>query len=273
MKDLFERTQQTVDWLRDRLPGKPEIGLILGTGLGGIADRLEISLEIPFEDIPNFAKSTALGHRGRLLFGKLAGKRVFVMQGRFHYYEGYDFDQMTLPVRVIKGLRGHSLFIVSAAGGLNRAFRAGDPMLITDHINLMGVNPLRGVLDDRLGERYPDMSEPYDGELAEMAMDAALELKIRLARGVYVAVQGPSLETPAETRMLRILGADAVGMSTVPEVITAKQAGLRVLAIAAITNVNLPDHMAPISVDSVIDNAKKADPKISALLERVLEAL
>jgi purine-nucleoside phosphorylase len=273
MEDLFEKTQETAQWLRSALPDRPEVGVILGTGLGGIADKLEVIEQIPFAEIPNFPISTAHGHNARLTYGTLANKRLFAMQGRYHFYEGHDFGLITLPVRVIKALGASCIVIISAAGGLNPDFRAGDPMLIKDHINLMGENPLRGLTDERLGERYPDMSRAYDPGLIKMAIEAAHGLGAQLAAGVYAAVQGPSLETPSETAMLRLLGADAVGMSTAPEVIVANQVGLKVLAFAAITNVNIPDNMAEISVEDVVANASLADPKIAAIVEKVVEKL
>lgn len=270
MEEIYQRTQEAVAALRSEIRTEPEIGLVLGTGLGGVADRMEVTHSIPYERIPHFPPSTALGHHGNLLVGTLAGWKVVAMQGRYHYYEGYDLAQVTLPIRVLKELGVRMLVINSAAGGLNPTFRAGDAMIVVDHINFIGANPLRGVFDERLGEPYPDMSRAYDRELIQVASEAARNLKISVRLGVYAAVSGPSLETPAETRMLGILGADAVGMSTAPEVIVGTQVGLRILAMAAITNVNLPDCMEPIRVDTVIANAALADPKLGAILEETL---
>lgn len=273
MENLYEKVNETVGWLESRLPKKPDIGLILGTGLGGVSRGLDTIVKIPFTEIPNFPVSTAHGHDAKLVLGNIGQKKILVMQGRFHYYEGLSLAQVTLPVRVIGGLSAGAVIIVCAAGGLNPEFTPGSVMLVRDHINMMGDNPLRGLTDERLGDRYPDMSKAYDQELMGMVRQAALDQHVALESGVYVAVQGPSLETPAETRMLRAIGADAVGMSLAAEVIVANQAGLRVLAFAAITNVNIPDSMAPISVDAVISNAQKADPQIGALITAVVQGL
>ncbi|HMK35208.1 MAG TPA: purine-nucleoside phosphorylase [Desulfomonilaceae bacterium] len=270
---MFDAVQQAVCFLRARLSSEVQVAIVLGTGLGGVAENLEVAARIPYREIPHFPESTVEGHKGELVFGKLGGKSVLAMQGRFHYYEGYSLQQTTLPIRIMRALGCRFLLVNSAAGGLNPHFRAGDVMIVTDHINLMGDNPLRGVLDPRLGERFPDMSRPYDDELIRRAGEAAVERKIQVKYGVYAAVSGPNLETRAETRMLRLLGADAVGMSTVPEVIVASQIGFRTLALAAVTNVNLPDAMEPVSVETVIENAQLIQPKLGAITERVLERL
>ncbi len=270
MISLYDSVQESLTAIRSRVAVRPEAALILGTGLGGVAERISSPQLIPYEEIPHFPESTVEGHRGRLVFGTLAGKQVVAMQGRLHYYEGYSLRDITLPVRVMRELGATVLIINSAAGGLNPSFRAGDAMVITDHINLMGDGPLRGLLDPRLGERFPDMSKPYDAELMDLAGKVAVELKIPLRYGVYVGVAGPNLETRAETKMLRILGADAVGMSTVPEVIVAAQVGFKTLALAAITNVNLPDAMEPISIQRVIASAQVAEPKLAAIVEETL---
>ncbi|MGC9030938.1 MAG: purine-nucleoside phosphorylase [Desulfomonilaceae bacterium] len=267
--DLYDRVVRAADFIASHTHIAPRAGVILGTGLGGLADELEAEATIPYEDIPGFRAATVLGHRGRLIAGTMAGKPVVVMDGRFHYYEGLTLQDVTLPVRVIKMLGADFLIINSAAGGLNPLFKPADIMIATDHVNLQGENPLRGVFDDRLGPRFPDMSCPYDPELREIATRAALELRIPVRHGVYVAVSGPSLETPAETRFMRLLGGDAVGMSTVPEVIVARQAGLRVLVMAVITNVNLPDAMKPITVEQVVKNANRARSSLAKLLKAV----
>jgi purine-nucleoside phosphorylase len=271
--DLYQKVGDCVQFLRGKYGVSPKVGLILGTGLGSIAGRIERSIMIPYDDVPHFHPSTVESHEGALVIGSLCGCDAIVMQGRFHYYEGHSLDIVTFPVRVIKALGAEILIIVSAAGGLNPQFEPADVMLLTDHLNFIGHNPLRGVTDDRLGERFPDMSEPYDKDLARIAIESAMDLKITLRQGVYVAVSGPSLETRAETRMLRMLGADAVGMSTVPEVITAAQAGVKTLALAAITNVNIPDCMEHITMENVIANAAKAEPKITAVIEETLRRL
>jgi purine-nucleoside phosphorylase len=249
---------------------KPDAAIILGTGLGGMVDRVNVTHRIAFHEVFSFPVSALDGHKGDTVFGTLGGARVLVFQGRLHYYEGYSLQQVTLPVRIARALGAEVVMINSAAGGLNPLFRAGDVMIVTDHINLLGANPLRGVTDGGLGDRFPDMSHPYDVILGNMASQAALDLRIPVKQGVYAALSGPSLETRAETRMLRLLGADAVGMSTVPEVIVARQVGLRTLALAAITNVNLPDCMEPISVEQVIANAGLASPQVAAILEETL---
>jgi purine-nucleoside phosphorylase len=271
MGTLYQSVQEAVSFLRSRLPAAPEAAIILGTGLGGLDDRVQAAVTIPYQEIPHFPKSTVEGHKGDLLFGTFAGCNVAVMEGRLHYYEGYTLQEATLPVRILRELGAEVLVINSAAGGLDPDFAAGDLMVITDHINLMGDTPLRGVADERLGERFPDMSRPYDRELAMIAGEVATDLGIAVRHGVYVAVAGPNLETPAETRMLRMLGADAVGMSTVPEVIVANQVGFRTLALAAITNVNVPESMAPVSVQQVIATAEQCQPRIAAILEGVLQ--
>ncbi len=270
MIPLYDAVQEAVQAISSRIPSRPQVALILGTGLGGLAERISATHVIPYEEIPNFPVSTVEGHRGRLVFGTLADKQVVAMQGRLHLYEGYSLQEVTLPVRVMRGLGAEILIINSAAGGLNPNFSAGDVMVITDHINLMGDSPLKGLVDERLGERFPDMSRPYDSELIEIAGKAAMRLNIPLRYGVYAGVAGPNLETRAETRMLKILGADAVGMSTVPEVIVATQVGFKILALAAITNINLPDAMEPILVQQVIANAQLAEPKLAAIVEETL---
>ncbi|MEW6531933.1 MAG: purine-nucleoside phosphorylase [Thermodesulfobacteriota bacterium] len=270
MSDLYAQVQESVRALQKATEATPEVALILGTGLGGVAERISADVRIPYTQIPHFPEATAEGHEGILLFGSLAGLTVVAMQGRFHFYEGYPLELITLPVRVFRELGAEILIINSAAGGLNPAFEPGDVMVATDHISLMMPNPLRGIVDDCLGPRFPDMSRPYDADLIRVATEAAAAHNITVRRGVYIAVPGPSLETPAETRMLRLLGADAVGMSTVPEVIVANQVGFRTLALAAITNVNDPNAMEPISVEKVIDNAAKTGPTIGLIIEETL---
>lgn len=270
MEDLYQSVAESVDFLAGNAPVQPRVAIILGTGLGGVADRIEVSWRIPFSKIPHFCPSTVEGHRGDLLFGAIAGCPVVAMQGRIHHYEGYTLQQVTFPVRVMRGLGAESLFVNSAAGGLNPLYRAGDVMIVTDHINLLRDDPLIGITDTRLGDRFPDMTGPYDEALIELATQAALDLKIPVRHGVYVAVSGPSLETRAETRMLRLLGADAVGMSTVPEVIVACQVGFRTMVLAAITNVNLPDAMEPVLMEHVIAHARIAEAKLGALVEETI---
>ncbi|MHB8205425.1 MAG: purine-nucleoside phosphorylase [Desulfomonilaceae bacterium] len=268
MDDIFEKVLETKEFLGKITAWEnPEVAIILGTGLGDLADQLTHNCVIPYEEVPHFPASTVEGHKGKLIFGTFAGKRVVAMQGRFHYYEGYGLEHVTFPVRVLGAMGAKLLIVNSAAGGLNLSFNPGDVMIVTDHINLLGSNPLRGLTDLRLGDRFPDMGRVYDRECIEEASKAVLEIGATLRRGVYVAVAGPSLETPAETRMLRILGADAVGMSSVPEVITAVQVGFRVLFLAAITNVNNPENMLPISLSQVIQNAKFTGRLMGQIME------
>lgn len=270
MDNLYEHVHDAAEDLRRKIAFKPEAALILGTGLGGLVNRIEVTARIPYGDIVHMPCSTVQEHQGDLVFGAFAGRDVVVMQGRLHFYEGYSLQQITLPVRIMRELGAEILIVNSAAGGLNPLFQAADVMIVTDHLNLLGANPLRGICDERLGDRFPDMTRPYDPLLIETAGQAALDLKIPVRHGVYAAVAGPSLETRAETRMLRLLGADAVGMSTVPEVIVATQVGFRTLALAAVTNVNLPDCMEAVSVERVVANAKIAEPKLAAILEETL---
>jgi purine-nucleoside phosphorylase len=270
MNNLYESVQNVVQALRKKVSLKPDAAIILGTGLGGLVDRIDVCYRIPYQEIFSFASDSVQGHKGDLVFGTLSGLNVVVMQGRFHYYEGYSLQQVTLPVRVARELGARILIINSAAGGINPLFTAGDVMIVTDHINLIGDNPLRGVTDDRLGDRFPDMSRPYDCRLIEIATEAALDLKISVRYGVYASVAGPSVETRAETRLLRILGADAVGMSTVPEVIVGTQVGFQTLVLAALTNVNLPDVMEPVSLDQVIANARLAEPRLADIVAETL---
>ncbi len=251
----------------------PAVALILGTGLGALAREMEVAAAIPYGEIPHFPLSTVESHEGRLLLGTLAGVPVVAMQGRFHRYEGYSLQQVTFPVRVM-GLLGAKVLVVSgASGGMNPLWAPGEIMLIDDHINLLGDNPLVGPNLDELGPRFPDMSEPYDRKLQALALEVALEVRIRLHRGVYVAVTGPSLETRAEYRMLRGMGADVVGMSTVPEVIVARHMGMRVLGLSIITDACLPDALEPADVDTIIRTAMQAEPKLTALIRGVVEHL
>ena len=273
MNALYQSIQDAAGFLRRAIGSQPEAAIILGTGLGGIVDHVSVTDRIPYSQLPHFPESTVQGHKGDLVFGTMAGRSVVVMQGRFHYYEGHTLQEATLPVRIMRELGARFLFVNSAAGGLNPHFKPGDLMIVTDHINLLGDNPLRGVTDERLGDRFPDMSRPYDEELLQKAQQAALELNEPVKLGVYAAVAGPNLETRAETRMLRMLGADAVGMSTVPEVIVACQAGFKTLALAAITNVNLPDAMEPVSIQKVIATAADAQPRVAAILAGTLQRL
>ena len=264
---------EAVRAVRARTRFVPDVAIILGTGLGRLADEVAVETRIPYGEIPGFPLSTVESHAGELLVGTLAGRRVVAMQGRFHRYEGYTLQQIALPVRVLRRLGAGILVVSNTCGGMHPLWSPGDLMLIADHINLLGSNPLVGPNDDRHGPRFPDMSEAYDAGLRALARAVALERGITLREGVYVAVTGPNLETRAEYRMLRALGADVVGMSTVPEVITAVHTGMKVLGVSIITDQCLPDALAPASVEQIIAVARAAEPALTALVGGVLERL
>ncbi len=268
---LFHEIQAAVEVVRSRASLQPEIGIVLGTGLGGLATEIEVTAAVPYEEIPGFPLSTVESHAGKLLLGRLGGRPVVAMQGRFHRYEGYSLQRVTFPVRVLHALGARTLVLSGACGGMHPLWAAGDLVLLADHINLLGDNPLVGPNDDRLGLRFPDMSEPYDLELRALARRTALELKVTLREGVYVAVPGPNLETRAEYRMLRAMGADVVGMSTVPEVIVARHQGMRVLAISIVTDQCLPDALEPADIGRIIETAQRAEPGLTRLIRRVVE--
>ena len=270
---LFDRVQAAAEVVRRRSALAPEVGLILGTGLGGLAREIAIEAEVPYAEIPGFPLSTVESHAGRLLLGRLAGRPVVAMQGRFHRYEGYDLQQVTFPVRAMHALGARTLIVSNACGGMNPLWAPGDLVLLSDHINLLGDNPLVGPNDERLGPRFPDMSAPYDPELRTLARAAALELGIPLREGVYAAVPGPNLETRAEYRMLRMAGADVVGMSTVPEVIVANHQGMRTLGISIITDQCLPDALEPADIGRIIETAARAEPQLTRLVTTITERL
>ena len=270
---LPEQIREATEAVRAQSSLEPEVGIVLGTGLGGLAERLETETVLSYEALPHFPLSTVETHTGRLLLGKLGGKRVVAMEGRFHRYEGYTLQQVTFPIRVMRALGAHTLVISNACGGMNPLWQPGDLVLIADHINLLGDNPLVGPNVDELGPRFPDMSEPYDRELQALAERIALERRIPLRRGVYVAVAGPNLETPAEYRMLRMIGADVVGMSTVPETIVAVHGGMRVLGISIITDACLPDALEPVDIPRIIATAREAEPRLTELVEGVIERM
>ncbi|KAF2960664.1 MULTISPECIES: purine-nucleoside phosphorylase [unclassified Thermotoga] len=276
IKTYKERVEKAVEYLKGQIDETPEIAIILGSGLSVIADEVEkegTSKKIPYSEIPGFPISTAPGHKGELIFGKLFGKNVMLMNGRFHYYEGYSMKEVTFPIRVMQLLGVEILVVTNAAGGLNPDFEVGRPMIITDHINFMGDNPLIGPNVDEWGPRFPDMSEPYDKELIELAYNSARELGIPVYQGVYVAVTGPCFETPAELRMLRKFGADAVGMSTVPEVIVARHGQIRVLGISAITDRAVPEDLKPLTAEEVLEVAEKTGRKIAQIIFEVIRKL
>ena len=270
---LKEKTIQAADFIKANINTIPEIGLILGTGLGSLGERIKDAVIFPYSDIPNFPDSTVKFHAGKLICGTLSGKSVIVMQGRFHYYEGYPMRDFTMPIRMMHHLGVKTLLITNAAGGIREHLVPGTLALITDHINLMGMNPLIGPYDEFLGERFPDMSDPYTGALRALAHKAAGELGIKLVDNIYAAISGPSFETPAEIRMLQRLGADSVGMSVVPEALVARQLGMQILAITAITDQALPDSMVEITHEEVSRVAKEITPKFNALVEKIIESL
>ena len=267
----LERVASAAEVVRARFGRTPDAAIILGTGLGALASRITVEASVDYREIPGFPLSTVESHAGRLLCGTLAGKTVVAMQGRFHRYEGYSLSQVTFPVRVLRALGAGTLIVSNACGGMHPFWAPGDLMLIADHINLLGDNPLIGPNDDRLGPRFPDMSEPYDRGLRAAAREVALQHGITLREGVYVAVPGPNLETRAEYRYLRGIGADVVGMSTVPEVIVAIHGGMRVLGISIITDQCLPDALEPASVEKIIAVASRAEPNLTTLVCGVLE--
>lgn len=271
MTDQQKQREEAVAFLRTKTAATPGIGIILGTGLGGLVKEMQVKTVIDYGDIPHFPVSTVESHHGKLIFGTMGEKQIVAMQGRFHYYEGYTMRQVTFPVRVMKALGVNTLLISNAAGGINPQFRKGSLMLITDHINLLGDNPLIGPNDDTLGPRFPDMSEPYSKKLRALAEQVALDEKIRLERGVFVAVPGPNLETASEYRFLRLIGADAVGMSTVPENIVAVHMGMAVMGVSIITDECFPDSLRPTGLDEIIAVAGEAEPKLTAIMKRVAE--
>jgi purine-nucleoside phosphorylase len=273
MSELLKKIKQTSDFLQSRVDAKPTVGIILGTGLGGLADDIENPVTISYSEIPDFPVSTVEFHAGKLHFGRLAGKRVMAMQGRFHYYEGYSMQEITFPVRVMKAMGVGTLLISNACGCMNPLYRAGDLMIIEDHINLLGDNPLIGPNHDELGPRFPDMSEPYSHRLIAIAEQIALEKKIRVQRGVFAAVSGPNLETRAEYRMLRMIGADVVGMSTVPEVIIARHGDMEVFGMSVVTDEGFADCLRPANIPEILRTASEAEPKLTEIMTGVVERM
>ena len=272
-KTMLEIINETADFIRGQVKEIPQIAIILGTGLGDLVNYIEIAKSIDYKDIPNFPVSTVEGHSGRLIFGELGGKKVIAMQGRFHYYEGYDMKQVTFPVRVFKALGVETLFVSNAAGGMNKEFKVGDVMIITDHINLFPENPLRGRNFNELGPRFPAMTEAYSHSMIETADKIAADNNIRLMHGVYVGTPGPTFETPAEYEYFRVIGGDAVGMSTVPEVIVANHAGMKVFGVSVITDLGGKDITEVPSHEEVQKAAVKAQPVMTKLITEMLERL
>lgn len=267
---MLDKIKQTAEYIRSKVSDMPQTAIILGTGLGALVDHIDQKQYIPYTEIPNFPVSTVEGHSGNLIFGTLGNKRVMAMQGRFHYYEGYDMKQVTFPVRVMKALGIKTLFVSNAAGGMNPQFKIGDIMIITDHINLFPEHPLRGKNYNELGDRFPDMSEAYSRRLIKDAIDIAEEKGIRVVQGVYVGTQGPTFETPAEYRYFHRIGGDAVGMSTVPEVIVAKHGGMEVFAVSVITDLGVEGIVEQVSHEEVQKAAQKAQPKMMEIMRELV---
>lgn len=271
---MFQVLHETVEYIKRKTDHfEPEIGIILGTGLGGLVNEIEVEHQLMYSNIPNFPISTLEFHSGKLIFGKLNGKKVIAMQGRLHYYEGYNMQQITFPVRVMKVLGIQHLFVSNAAGSLNPAFKKGDLMIINDHINLLPESPLRGSNDADMGPRFPDMSQPYQRDLIKVALNLAAENNITCHQGVYIAVTGPNLETKAEYNYLRIIGGDAVGMSTVPEVIVAKHMSIPVFAISVLTDEGFPEILEPVSLEEILETARTAEPKMTKILSQLISTL
>jgi len=270
---IKNQIEEAIAVIRQKTKLKPEIGIILGTGLGGLAKEIEVECSVKYFEIPHFPHSTGSSHNGQLIFGTIAGKPVVAMQGRFHFYEGYNLKQVTFPVRVMKYLGIKTLLISNACGSVNPIIKKGDLMIIEDHINLLGDNPLIGINDDSLGVRILDMSEPYSRRLSDIVEKIALDNKIIVHKGVYAIMSGPSLETKAEYRMLRIIGADAIGMSTVPETIVAHQMEIEVLGLSIITDECIPEILRPLSIEEIVETASKAEPKLTFLMKELIKEL
>lgn len=274
MSELHALIAESAAFIGNRMKNEPSIGIVLGSGLGRLAEEIDISERIPYEEIPNFPVSTVSGlHAGNLILGKLSGKEIVAMEGRVHYYEGYTMKQVTFPIRVMRALGAKTLILTSAVGGMRPQLDRADLVAITDHINLMGDNPLIGPNDDRLGPRFPDMSEPYDRKLIELIEEVAMDEKIPLKRAVLVAVAGPNLETAAEYTFLRKIGADVVGMSMVPETIVAVHGGMKVLGVSVVTDMALPDCLEPVDIKSIVETAKRGGEKLCRLVSELMKRI
>jgi purine-nucleoside phosphorylase len=269
--NLKAQIDEAVAYVRDRCPITPDIAIVTGTGLGALANEVRAQASIPYGEIPHFPVSSAPTHAGELVLGELGGKKVAILSGRVHYYEGYTMQQVTFPIRVVRGLGASVLILSNAVGGMNPMLQPGDIVIITDHINLMGDNPLIGPNEDDLGPRFPDMVEAYNRNLITLVEDVGVEERIRVRRGVYVAVAGPNLETAAEYRFLRTIGADVVGMSIVPETIVAVHGGMRVLGLSVVTDKALPDALGPANIDEILRVAAEAEPRLTRVVRRVVE--
>ena len=270
---MLQKIKETVEYIQSKVEEKPEVGIVLGTGLGGLVGEIEINLAIPYEELPNFPVSTVEGHSGKLIFGKLGAKNIVAMQGRFHYYEGYAFQELAIPIRVMKFLGIQTLFVSNACGGVNPDFEIGDLMILDDHVNLLPGNPLLGPNIDELGPRFPDMSEPYDRGMIAKAKEIGDANGISLQTGTYAVVSGPCLETPAEYRYIFNIGADAVGMSTVPEVITARHMGIPVFAMSIITDLGVPGRIVEVTHEDVQRVAEEAEPKMTLIMKELIASI
>jgi len=268
---MFNKVQETVKFLKDKGLSNPDFGIVLGTGLGSLVNIIDVKIKIAYKDIPNFPVSTVTGHSGTLIYGELSGKKVVAMQGRFHFYEGWEMDEVTFPIRVMKFLGIENLIVSNASGGVNPKFNVGDVMIITDHINMMPNSPLRGENDERFGPRFVDMHEPYNLKMIELMERIADENNIKIQKGIYLALQGPTFETPAEYKMVFILGADAVGMSTVPEVVVAKHMGMQCFGLSVITDLGIEGHIEEVSHEAVQLAAKSSEKTISKLVMEFIE--
>jgi len=270
---MYKKIVETTEFIHNAVPFKPEVGVILGTGLGGLVHEIDVKYELNYSDIPNFPVSTVESHSGKLIFGILGGKNVIAMQGRFHYYEGYDMKEVTFPVRVMKMLGIKSLFVSNASGGVNPDFKVGEIMVISDHINTFPESPLRGANLDELGARFPDMSDVYDVEMRQIALDIAKESNIDISEGVYLGLTGPNLETPAEYKYRRTIGADTVGMSTIPEVIVARHMDIPVFAISIITDLGVEGKIKKVSIPEIIAVANKQEPKMTLIMKELISRI
>jgi purine-nucleoside phosphorylase len=273
MEQMYEKIQEAANYIKAKCDIVPEVGIILGTGLGNFPEMMSVDTIIEYSDIPNFPVSTVQSHQGKLLIGHIGDKTLAVMQGRFHYYEGYSLYEVTFPIRVLKEIGITVLIITNAAGGMNAIYEKGDIVVIDDHINLTGLNPLIGVSDERFGIRFPDMSMPYDEKLKDLVYTAANEEGLTLKSGTYLWVTGPCLETRAEYKFMHAIGADLVGMSTVPEVIVGVQAGLRIVGLSCVTDLCIPESLQPVNIEEIIKTAEEAGPKMDHIIKRLLDKI
>ncbi len=269
---MYEKINETTEFIKSKTRTEPEFGIVLGTGLGGLSDEIEVDVSLPYQEIPNFPVSTVSGHQGTLILGKLSGRQVVALHGRFHYYEGYDMRTLTFPIRVMQALGMKTLFLSNASGGVEPEFEIGDIMLIQDHINLLPSNPLIGPNDERLGPRFLDMSEVYDPDLIEKAEQVAQDQGVDVKKGVYAAISGPCFETPAEYRYIRRIGADAIGMSTIPEAITARHMGVRCFAVSVITDLGVEGRIEEVSHEEVKKEAAKVEHRMTGIIKEMLRS-